>query len=161
MNQDLKEIFDQFQADGTFLSGAPYGSGHIHDTFLIETAENDKDNYILQRLNNRIFKNIPQLQDNIERVTLHLRKKLQFVPGANIKRECLTLISARDGKTGLSTKMEASGECIFLFQITIHIILLTLRTKHLKEEKPSGGFRQCCQILEGVLFMRLFHGFTI
>jgi Ser/Thr protein kinase RdoA (MazF antagonist) len=104
MNQDLKEIFDQFQADGSFGSGAPYGSGHIHDTFLIETAENDKDNYILQRLNNRIFKNIPYLQDNIERVTLHLRRKLQSVPGANIKRECLTLISARDGKTWIVDK---------------------------------------------------------
>ncbi len=42
-----------------FLAGEPYGSGHIHDTFSVETREREKDNYILQRLNNKIFKNIP------------------------------------------------------------------------------------------------------
>ena len=75
MSNDLKDIFDLFAADGTYLIGEPYGSGHIHDTFRVETAEKEKDNYILQKLNDKIFKNIPQLQHNIERVTIHLRKK--------------------------------------------------------------------------------------
>ena len=56
MGYNLKEIFDCFCADGTFLIGEPYGSGHIHDTFRIETVEKENDNYILQRLNNKIFK---------------------------------------------------------------------------------------------------------
>lgn len=99
MNYDLKEIYGCFTPDGTYLTGEPYGSGHIHDTFRVETKEADKDNYILQRLNNKIFKNIPALQQNIERVTVHLRKKLLAIPGSNIKRECLNLIPARDGKS--------------------------------------------------------------
>lgn len=99
MLHNLKEIFNHFQADGTFLKGESYGSGHIHDTFRIETLENEKDDYILQRLNNKIFKNIPQLQENIERVTVHLRNKLNEIPGSDIKRECLSLIPAHDGKT--------------------------------------------------------------
>jgi hypothetical protein len=104
MNYDLKEIFDYFTPDGTFLTGEPYGSGHIHDTFRVETKETDKDNYILQRLNNKIFKNIPALQHNIERVTVHLRSKLLTVPGSNIKRECLILVPARDGKSWITDK---------------------------------------------------------
>ena len=67
MDYDLKEIFGYFDAEGTYKNGEPYGSGHIHDTFRVETAEPDKDNYILQRLNTKIFKNIPELQENIER----------------------------------------------------------------------------------------------
>ena len=55
MDHNLKEIFDCFESEGTFLNGEPYGSGHIHDTFRIETIEKDKDDYILQRLNNKIF----------------------------------------------------------------------------------------------------------
>ncbi|MBG0861020.1 MAG: aminoglycoside phosphotransferase family protein [Bacteroidales bacterium] len=102
MPHDLKKIYDAFTADGTFLSGEPYGSGHIHDTFRVETAEKLKDNYILQRLNNRIFKNIPELQNNIERVTGHLNLKLRSVPGSNVKRECLTLIPAKDGKSWIT-----------------------------------------------------------
>jgi len=104
MNYNLKEIFEYFAADGTFLIGEPYGSGHIHDTFRVETSESAKDNYILQRLNNKIFKNIPELQNNIERVTVHLRDKLKTIPGSNIKRECLSLISARDGKSWITDK---------------------------------------------------------
>jgi len=102
MNYNLKDIFECFEADGTFLNGESYGSGHIHDTFRIETVEKEKDNYILQRLNNKIFKNIPELQHNIERVTVHLRNKLRSIPGSDIKRECLRLIPSRDGKTWIN-----------------------------------------------------------
>lgn len=99
MDDNLKTIFDRFITEGTFLRGEPYGSGHIHDTFRIETVEMDKDDYILQRLNNKIFKNIPELQKNIERVTLHLRKKISGIPGSDIKRECLCLIPSKENKS--------------------------------------------------------------
>jgi len=108
MDHNLNEIFKLFRTDGTFLKGEPYGSGHIHDTFRIETSEKDKDDYILQRLNNKIFKNIPQLQNNIERVTVHLRTKLEKIPGSDVKRECLTLIPTHEGKTWLCDK---DGNC--------------------------------------------------
>ncbi len=104
MGYDLCQIFEYFNTEGTFLTGEPYGSGHIHDTFLIETAETGKDDYILQRLNNKIFKNIPELQNNIERVTVHLRNKLAKIPGSDIKRECLRLIPAKDGKSWITDK---------------------------------------------------------
>jgi len=104
MNIDLKEIFEQFRTEGSFESAAPYGSGHIHDTFLVKTIEKEKDDYILQRLNNRIFKNIPQLQHNIERVTGHLRAKLIAIPGSDIKRECLNLIFSHEGKSWIVDK---------------------------------------------------------
>jgi hypothetical protein len=108
MDHNLNEIFKLFRTDGTFLKGEPYGSGHIHDTFRIETSEKDKDDYILQRLNNKIFKNIPQLQNNIERVTVHLRNKLEKIPGSDVKRECLTLIPTHEGKTWLC---DNDGNC--------------------------------------------------
>jgi Ser/Thr protein kinase RdoA (MazF antagonist) len=104
MEFNLRQIFEYFAAKGTFLSGELCGSGHIHDTFKIETVEKDKDDYILQRLNNKVFKNIPELQNNIERVTVHLRNKLKEIPGSNIKRECLNLINAKDEKSWITDK---------------------------------------------------------
>ena len=98
MNVELKDIFDLFSHEGTFFSVEAFGSGHIHDTYRIQTTERDKDDYIIQKLNNKIFKDIPQLQKNIERVTVHLRNKLIKIPGADVKRESLTLIPAKDGK---------------------------------------------------------------
>lgn len=102
MGYNLKEIFNSFLAEGTFSNAGPFGSGHIHDTFVVETLEKQKDNYIIQRLNTKVFTNIPELQINIERVTNHLRQKLLSIPGADTKRECLTLIPAKDGKTWIT-----------------------------------------------------------
>jgi hypothetical protein len=99
MGYNLKEIFNLFAADGTYSTGEPYGSGHIHDTFRIETIGKEKDDYILQRLNSKIFKNIPELQNNIERVTVHLQNKLRIIHGSCIKRECLSLVPSIDGKS--------------------------------------------------------------
>ncbi len=105
MDHSLQEIYECFNADGTFLKGEPFGSGHIHDTYRIETAEKNKDDYIIQRLNNKIFKNIPQLQNNIERVTIHLREKLSRIHGSNLKRESLQLISSKEvGKSWIVDK---------------------------------------------------------
>ena len=96
----LREIFSRFQAEGSYLKGYPYGSGHIHDTFLVET--DGADNYIMQRLNSNVFKNIPQMQENIERVTLHIREKLRLKNSPDIKRECLTFIYTSTGKTWIT-----------------------------------------------------------
>jgi Ser/Thr protein kinase RdoA (MazF antagonist) len=104
MVNNLREIYGSFLADGSFLNAGPYGSGHIHDTFRVKTAEKDKDDYILQKLNSRVFKNIPELQHNIERVTRHLHHKLSLIPGSDIKRECLTLIPAKEGKSWMTDR---------------------------------------------------------
>jgi len=101
MSYDIREIFGHFFAEGTFNNAALSGSGHIHDTYLVSTSEKDTDNYILQRLNNKVFRNIPSLQENIDRVTRHIRSKLSAIPASDPKRECLTLIPAVDGKSWL------------------------------------------------------------
>ena len=103
-NRDLilREVFQEFQTEGIFIKGYPFGSGHIHDTFLVETG--GTDNYVLQRLNSRVFKKIPEMQENIERVTLHIRRKLQSVKGSDIRRECLNFIYATNGKTWIKDR---------------------------------------------------------
>lgn len=98
MSYDVKNVFSNFRVSGTYETGEPYGSGHINDTFRVQTFEQDKPDFILQRINHHIFKNVPKLQDNILRVTSHIRKKLEQTPGANPDRETLTLIPALDGK---------------------------------------------------------------
>jgi Ser/Thr protein kinase RdoA (MazF antagonist) len=99
MSFDICEIFHHFNAEGTFCSGESFGSGHIHDTFRIITEEKECDDYILQRINNKIFKDIPKLQENIERVTYHIQSKLAGIPGSDLKRECLTTVPVLGSKT--------------------------------------------------------------
>ncbi len=52
---------------------ARYGSGHINDTFKVETSRGVR--YILQRVNDTIFPKPNEMMDNIVRVTSHLKAK--------------------------------------------------------------------------------------
>jgi hypothetical protein len=149
MGFSLKEIFEYFDADGTFLDGETYGSGHIHDTFRIETAEPEKDDYILQRLNNKIFKNIPELQHNIERVTVHLRKKLESIPGSDIKRECLRLIPSHEGKTWIIDN-EANFWRMYIFISNHHSYnLVDSPDKAFEGGKAIGRFQAMLSDMKG------------
>ncbi|MCD6332957.1 MAG: aminoglycoside phosphotransferase family protein [Bacteroidales bacterium] len=96
---ELKKICSRFRITGTFKTAYPYGSGHINDTYKIDTVEEEAHDYILQRVNHQVFKNVPGLMDNIDRVTRHIRSKLEALPDADPDRETLTLVPTHSGET--------------------------------------------------------------
>ncbi len=60
-NPNHKAIFENFAVAGTFASCAPIGEGHINDTFLVKTVEIGCPDYVIQRINHSIFKNVDGL----------------------------------------------------------------------------------------------------
>ncbi|WP_423149360.1 phosphotransferase enzyme family protein [Rubrolithibacter danxiaensis] len=95
---NLQEIISNFSIEGGVSAVKPYGSGHINDTFHIANSEGRLNDYLLQRINDKIFKNVPALMENIRQVTLHLKNKLAEDPASDPDREVLTLIPAKDNK---------------------------------------------------------------
>lgn len=149
MSYNLENVFFNFRVQGSFKSGEPYGSGHINDTFLVKTNEKDKPDYIFQRINHHIFKNVPKLQDNILRVTSHLRKKLEQTPGANPDRETLTLIPAIDGKPYYKDE-EGSYWRIYIFIDNNHSYdLVETPAQAYEGGKAFGRFQYLLSDLEG------------
>ena len=87
----------QFQIEGEFSSAAPYGSGHINDTYRVFFDQAGLQvRKILQRINSKVFKNPVALMENIQRVTSHLAAQVAGDPDSN--RRVLSLIEARDGR---------------------------------------------------------------
>ncbi len=94
---DVAAVTRQFHIHGDFIEAAPYGSGHINDTYCASFDQAGTPvRYILQRINHNIFKNPPALMDNIQRVTQHLGAKLKGLDQGS--RRTLTLVPARDGR---------------------------------------------------------------
>jgi aminoglycoside phosphotransferase (APT) family kinase protein len=88
----------QFQIDGDLISIAPFGSGHINDTYLALFRRGSAQNaFVLQRINTAIFRHPAALMENIARVTSHLAAKLSSEPDG--LRRVLTLIPTRDGRS--------------------------------------------------------------
>lgn len=91
----LKEIVSQFVNPKAEIEVKPLGKGHINDSFKVKAGDNE---YVLQRINHSIFKNVAELQNNIMRVTMHIRQKLMDAQVTDIDRKVLTLVPTKGGK---------------------------------------------------------------
>lgn len=96
--QNQFDIIANFETVGTISEVKPLGTGLINDTYKVVTKEEDKPNYVLQRINHAIFQDVEMLQNNIEAVTSHIRKKLEEQGENDIDRKVLHFIHAKDGK---------------------------------------------------------------
>ena len=88
-----------FSFEGEPVDAKPYGCGHINDTYCVccERAGEPQRRYILQRVNNNVFKDVPALMENMVKVTAYLRRVV-IAAGGNPDRECLTLIPTKAGE---------------------------------------------------------------
>lgn len=90
----MKNIAECFDIKGNVLDIMPLGNGLINDTFRVVTDEGP--GYVLQRINNDIFKDVELLQRNIVCVTSHIREKLRKAGESDIDRKVLSFIPLKD-----------------------------------------------------------------
>ena len=90
MTEYLQEILSRFALKGTAVFGVRYGKGHINETYLVTTDYGRS--YILQRINETVFKNVDGLMHNVEAVTDFLRSREAD------ERAVLRLVKTVDGQ---------------------------------------------------------------
>jgi thiamine kinase-like enzyme len=111
-SEKISSLYCSFLQEGNMIDWAPYGNGHINDTILIKTDSNQ--NYILQRKNHSIFKNVPGMMNNIVKVTNHIREKLIKLDFDEVDRRVMKYYPAKDGKMFVMDK-EGNYWTLFLF----------------------------------------------
>ena len=94
--EKLTDIVSLFNIEGTVCEIKPLGEGLINDTFRVITAEEDKPNYVLQRVNHIVFPDVDMVMRNIQAVTSHIRKKLEESNTEDIDRRVLTFIPSKE-----------------------------------------------------------------
>ena len=95
-SEQYYRIAARFVHEGEILSIMPYGDGLINDTFKVTTADGTPD-YILQRINDNVFKDVAMLQDNIRKVTEHLHDRLLREGEGDLGRKVLRFADTPDG----------------------------------------------------------------
>ena len=93
MSDYLARLLANYDLNGKVVSCENYGHGHINKTFLVTTDTGHR--YILQSINNSVFKNVDGLMGNIASVTSHLLKQ------TSNPRKVLHLVNTKWGKTYL------------------------------------------------------------
>ncbi len=98
INDRIDEVAARFRTKGAAAEHAPYGNGHINDTFLVMcgTQEGERRRYILQKMNHSIFKMPQQLMEHVVNVTEYLREMIAR-RGGDPDRETLNVVKTKDG----------------------------------------------------------------
>ncbi len=94
----MKDIIAQFAIQNEVAEPQPLKIGFINDSFIIRAKHAGERSYFLQRINHHIFQNVEGLQQNILKVTDHIRRKLVAAGETDIERKVLELVPTHDGK---------------------------------------------------------------
>jgi Ser/Thr protein kinase RdoA (MazF antagonist) len=104
--ETVEEAAAGFAIAAPVVSVAPFGRGHINETFLVATGS---DEYIAQRINRTVFTEPGALMDNVVRVSSHLRGR--FVPEPVAARGGRWLVDV-DGEAWRMWRRVAGAETI-------------------------------------------------
>jgi len=96
VKRDVKSIVKHFCISSKLSDIRPLLRGHINDTYVLTTRKNEHIvRYILQRINQTVFKDPPSVMGNIIRVTEHIRSRMKQIDPSLASRQ-LTVIASDD-----------------------------------------------------------------
>jgi len=100
LEEQILSVLDSFALAGSMTGFTQWMGGHINQTYVVKMQEHGVgESYVLQRINGRVFRNIPVLMDNAIRVSEHAIDKLA-ANGANgeaVRRGAIRFLRTRDG----------------------------------------------------------------
>lgn len=132
-NEKILKTISAFATEGNIANIEPLGNGLINDTFIVRTKANDTPDYVLQRINTKIFTNVELLQHNIDTVTRHIRKKLEAEGIGDINRRVLQFLTTESGRT---YTQDEDGDC---WRMSVYIPeTQTLETADTKSSYSAG-----------------------
>ena len=110
VSRELCRILLNYDLVGGVVATAPLKTGQINTTYVVHVETNGglRRRFVLQQVNQRVFKNVPALMENLTRVTAHLRQKAEAGDGGKV-------LSVVDTKTGASCVQDEFGEWWRLF----------------------------------------------
>jgi hypothetical protein len=96
VKHNIESIIKHFRISGKLTETRPLLRGHINDTYVLTTRIDEHIvRYLLQRINQTVFKDPPSVMENIIRVTEHIRSRMEKIDPGLASRQ-LTVIASDD-----------------------------------------------------------------
>lgn len=150
MDSPIARIAGSFALPGRLGHAAPYGSGHINDTFAATFHHTSGDRrYIFQRINEKIFKNSAALMENISRVTAAAAARLAADRSPDAERRSLRLVPTRDGQPAFRDAEQRLWRCYdFIEGAKTYDVIESPRQAY-EAARAFGGFQKLVAGLPG------------
>ena len=99
VSTELEAVHRAFALPGRLADVRPHGSGHINDTYVLESETRaGAVRHVVQRINTEVFEDPFALMENVRRVTEHIRGKIAERPDSGRRREALSVVLTPDGR---------------------------------------------------------------
>ena len=100
IDRKLKAIIDRFDFPGRLTQCQEVKTGHINITYRLRFTQNDGSprDYVLQRINNYVFRKPWEVMENVHLVTEHIRAAMR-ARGIDPENRVLKLMSVKTGGT--------------------------------------------------------------
>ncbi len=147
---DIAKVAAAFRLPGTFVSAAPYGSGHINDTYaVVQACAEGPRRFLLQRINEKVFRNPPALMQNVARVCAHAQGRLRLEGRKDAERRALTLVPTREGRDWHQDELGGCWRCyLFIEGATGHDVIRDADQAR-EAARAFGGFQSLLADLPG------------
>lgn len=140
---DIRAVARLFRIYGDFRQAAPYGTGHINDTYAAVFDQSGTPvRYILQRINHHVFKHPPAVMENISRVTAHVRRKLEEAGASEASRRVLTLVPTADGATWAKDQAGGHWRCYLFIEKARSYDQIESAQQAFQAAKAFGAFQK-------------------
>ena len=98
MVEKIVGLVEEFGLNGEFEGYEVFKSGHINTTCLVKLNEDgETKKYVLQKINDYVFKKPEEVMENIVNVTNFIKEKIES-QGQDSDRRVLKFLPAKDGK---------------------------------------------------------------
>lgn len=93
----VEDLAAQFATNGKISKIQVHGGGHINDSYRLVNHVEGAPDYLLQRVNHNVFKDVPLLMQNTVLVCDHVRAKVKEVYPDEVERRSLTIVPTTGG----------------------------------------------------------------
>jgi len=111
----LQQIVCQFAITGSVDEILPLGDGLINDTYLVKTSEDGQPDYVLQRINHKVFPDVDMVMRNISIVTSHIREKLTSLGEVDLRHKVLEFVPLTEDAEKLYTVVDGNYWRLMIF----------------------------------------------
>lgn len=155
----LSDLASKFDIDLNINEIVPFGNGHINDTYLIKTAPAEAPDFMLQRKNHKIFKDVPGMMNNIVITTNHIRNQLIASGTSEVNRKVMTYISSKDGQMFVNDE-DGNYWTLFLFIAECRVVEnIQIPEQAFKAAQAFGHFQKQLADLPGELLIETIPNF--
>lgn len=141
--EHIARISNMFAIEGDFVDGTEIESGHINSTYCATYKRDDGslDQYILQKINNNVFKDPKAVMRNVEKVTRHIAWKVLRVK-KDVSGQTLNLYPARGGRAYLDLPEDGLWRCYNYISGTHTYDIVENETQAYQAAYAFGSFQE-------------------